>query len=90
MKHTGGVQNVTQIQCKKTKARISKVTQYAKQNITDEYSCGVYNGLELALAVLEEREPEFVFVEKKEEPKQMEKTKQKGRTVASGVRKLGG
>lgn len=61
-----------------------------KQNITDEYSCGMYNGLELALAVLEEREPEFIFVEKKEEPKQMEKTKQKGRTVASGVRKLGG
>lgn len=65
-----------------------------KQNITDEYSCGIYNGLELALAVLEEREPEFVFVDKfvdkKEEPKQMEETKQKGRTVASGIRKLGG
>ena len=55
-----------------------------KQNITDDYSCGIYNGLELALAILEEREPEFVFVEKKEEPKQ------KGRTVASGIRKLGG
>lgn len=61
-----------------------------KQNITDEYSCGIYNGLELALAILEEREPEFVFAEKKEEPKQMEEIKQKGRTVASGMRKLGG
>lgn len=61
-----------------------------KQNITDEYSCGIYNGLELALAILEEREPEFVFAEKKEEPKQTEETKQKGRTVASGMRKLGG
>lgn len=61
-----------------------------KQNITDDYSCGVYNGLELALAVFEEREPEFVFVENKEEQKQMEETKQKGRTVASGMRKLGG
>lgn len=65
-----------------------------KQNITDEYSCGIYNGLELALAILEEREPEFVFVEKKDEPEQepeqMEETKQKGRTVASGMRKLGG
>lgn len=61
-----------------------------KQNITDEYSCGIYNGLELALAILEKREPEFVFVEKKEEPKQMEETKQKGRTVVSGIRKLGG
>ena len=61
-----------------------------KQNITDEYSCGIYNGLELALAILEEREPEFVFVENKEEPKQVEETKQKGRTVASGARKLGG
>ena len=36
-----------------------------KQNITDEYSCGIYNGLELALAILEEREPKFVFVEKR-------------------------
>ena len=61
-----------------------------KQNITDEYSCGIYNGLELALAILEEREPEFVFAEKKEELKQIEETKQKGRTVASGMRKLGG
>ena len=61
-----------------------------KQNITDEYSCGIYNGLELALSILEEREPEFVFVEKKEESKQMEETEQKGRTVASGIRKLGG
>lgn len=61
-----------------------------KQNITDEYSCGIYNGLELALAILEGREPEFVFAEKKEEPKQMEETEQKGRTVASGIRKLGG
>lgn len=61
-----------------------------KQNITDDYNCGIYNGLELALAVLEEREPEFVFFDKKEETKQMEETKQKGRTVASGVRKLGG
>lgn len=61
-----------------------------KQNITDDYSCGIYNGLELALAILEEREPEFVFVENKEESKQMEETKQKGRTVASGMRKLGG
>lgn len=61
-----------------------------KQNITDEYSCGIYNGLELALAILEEREPEFVSVENKEEQKQMEETKQKGRTVASGIRKLGG
>ena len=58
-----------------------------KQNITDEYSCGIYNGLELALVILEEREPEIVFKENKEEPKQVEETKQKGRTVASGIRK---
>lgn len=69
---------------------LARLHDMQKQNITDEYSCGVYNGLELALAVFEEREPEFVFVEKKEEQKQMEETKQKGRTVASGVRKLGG
>lgn len=48
-----------------------------KQNITDEYSCGVYNGLELALAVLEEREPEFVLSKRKKNRNKWKKQNKK-------------
>ena len=56
-----------------------------EQNVTDEYSCGLHNGIELCLAAIEEREPEFMTYEK-EEPEVIEKKEKTGRTVFSGER----
>ena len=56
------------------------------QNIHDDYSCGLYNGIELALAVLEGREPVFRTFE--HEPDIIEGEEEKlGRTAFSGVRR---
>lgn len=58
------------------------------ESITDDYSCGLHNGLELALAVVEQREPEFATYEA--EPVNVElqdEDEPTGRTVASGIRK---
>lgn len=53
---------------------------------TDEYNIGIYNGLEIALALLEEREPRVILAiqKKTEETANI----QRGRTVASGKRKV--
>lgn len=53
---------------------------------TDEYNIGIYNGLEIALALLEEREPRVILaIQKKTEETA---NTQRGRTVASGKRKV--
>lgn len=57
------------------------------QNITDDYSCGLHNGLELALAVVENREPEFQTYETEPINIETEEEKETGRTVASGIRR---
>ena len=60
-----------------------------EQNVNDEYSCGLLNGIELALAVLEERKPEFKEIEK--EVQIIDRTnekKQTGRTLFSGERRV--
>lgn len=53
----------------------------------DDYMIGLYNGLEMAVAILERREPEFLNCVR--EPKVIEKTEEVGRTVASGVIRRG-
>lgn len=65
---------------------IGMLKEMQVQNITDDYSCGLHNGLELALAVVEDREPELKTYET--EPVNIEtKEEQKvGRTVASGIK----
>lgn len=55
-----------------------------EQNVRDDYSCGLHNGIELCLAAIEEREPEFMTYER--EPEVIEKQEKTGRTVASGTR----
>lgn len=59
------------------------------QNITDDYSCGLHNGLELALAVVEDREPEFQTHEA--EPVNIETKEEQGtgRTIANGIIRRG-
>lgn len=57
----------------------------------DDYIVGIYNGLEMALAVLLNREP--VFISKLNETQVIDKIDEEeektGRTVFSGVRKVG-
>ena len=66
---------------------IGMLKEMQLQNITDDYSCGLHNGLELALAVVENREPEFKTYET--EPVNIEAKEEQGtgRTVASGIRR---
>lgn len=70
------------------RTEIERLKAMQKSQINDDYSCGIYNGLELASAVLDGREPEFaVFMH---EPDVVEGKEEKpGRTAFSGVRKRG-
>lgn len=66
---------------------IGMLKEMQEQNITDDYSCGLHNGLELALAVVEDREPEFKTYETDPVNVGAEEEQEKGRTVASGIRR---
>lgn len=72
--------------------KIKDLKAMSLQNVNashDDYSVGVTNGVELALALLEDREPEFictvtdtpVLVEKQEEKRGT------GRTTVTGIRR---
>lgn len=65
---------------------IERLKEMQRSQISDDYSCGIYNGLELASAVLDGREPEFAVFE--HEPDIIEGKEEKlGRTAFSGVRR---
>ena len=67
---------------------INRLKEMQKSQINDDYSCGIYNGLELASAVLDGREPVFRTFE--HEPEVIEGKEEKlGRTAFSGVRRRG-
>lgn len=53
---------------------------------TDDYMVGLYNGLEMATAILENREPVFLDIVK-EPPVIEKKEEQTGRTIASGIKR---
>ena len=56
----------------------------------DDYSVGVANGVELALALLEKREPSLIYTQANTRTVTAEnaaKEPQRGRTVASGIRR---
>lgn len=63
---------------------IRMLKEMQEQNIVDDYTCGLHNGIEICLAAMEEREPNFKSCVK--EPEVIEKKEQTGRTVASGTR----
>lgn len=63
---------------------IRMLKEMQEQNIVDDYTCGLHNGIEICLAAMEEREPDFKSCVK--EPEVIEKKEQTGRTVASGTR----
>lgn len=72
----------------KTK-QVKDIRDLQKQSLeksTDDYMVGLYNGLEMATAILEGREPEFLTCVK--EPQVIEsEEEQTGRTVANGIRR---
>lgn len=76
---------------KTIKDSIKQLKGMQEQNIGDDYSCGIYNGIELCMAAIEEREP--VFATYDSEPVNIENEEQEktvGRTVASGIIRRGG
>ena len=75
----------------KTK-EVKNIRDLQKQSLeksTDDYMVGLYNGLEMATAILENREPEFIDLVK--EPPVIpviEEEEKVGRTTFSGVRRV--
>ena len=63
---------------------IRMLKEMQEQNIVDDYTCGLHNGIEICLAAMEEREPNLKSCVKELEV--IEKKEQTGRTVASGTR----
>ena len=72
----------------KKRQEIENLARVQRTQIDGDYSCGIFNGLELALAVLEEREPIFaVYTDPNTELKEIPE-KKVGRTAYGGkVRK---
>lgn len=66
---------------------IKRLKLVQEQKISDDYTVGIYNGLELALSVLEKREPDFKTFEKESEV--IERENNNGRTIMSGIRRRG-
>lgn len=73
---------------KTIKNSIKQLKGIQEQNIGDDYSCGIYNGIELCMAIIEEREP--VFATYDSEPLNIEHDETVERTVASGIIRRGG
>lgn len=59
---------------------VEKLRRYQDGRLNDNYDVGFYNGLEVAIATILEKEPNIVFATY--EPN--ESKKEKGRTVYSG------
>lgn len=64
---------------------LKRLKKNQEQNIKDDYSLGIYNGLELALSVLEKREPEFKTIENETKIIEGNEIKNSGRTIANGI-----
>jgi hypothetical protein len=57
------------------------------QSLTDDYMIGLYNGLEMALAIMEEREPNFEVCSHNPEIIENDEKQESGRTVCSGIKR---
>jgi hypothetical protein len=74
-------------ECKRIRETIRMLKEMQEQNVTDDYSCGLHNGLELALAVVEDRKPEFQTYETEPVNIETKEEQETGRTIASGIRR---
>ena len=64
--------------------RIRELQKQALEVDTDDYMVGLYNGLEFAVAIMEDREPVFEAAVSKE-TEVIECEEEKGRTIKSGI-----
>lgn len=72
--------------------QIKQLHELQKQHLEsskDNYSVGIYNGLELALAICEKREPNLLYTVNDVKVFEQEEAEQKqtGKTKYSGVRR---
>ena len=72
-------------ECKRIHETIRMLKEMQEHNITDDYSCGLHNGLELALAVVEDRGPEFQTYETEPVNIETKEEQETGRTIANGI-----
>lgn len=56
--------------------------------LNTSYNIGLYNGLELAIAMLEERDPSFFMTSDGEDQTEEEEEPNQRRTVSCGVRRV--
>lgn len=77
------------------KTRVKKVKEIRKiqeqmiETNADDYMVGLFNGLEMAVAILENREPKFRATVKESQIVEHEEKEQCGRTITSGIKKKG-
>lgn len=67
---------------------LKRIKDVQEQNLgvdQDEYMVGMYNGLELAVAIMENRVPVYVSCEKEPEQIESKEEQEVGRTCYSGV-----
>ena len=67
---------------------LKRIKDIQEQNLraeSDEYMVGLYNGLELAVAIMENRKPVYVSCIKEPEQFENKEEQEKGRTCYSGI-----
>lgn len=67
---------------------IKTLKNVQENNLEDNYMVGLYNGMELAIAIFENRKPKYKSCINKTEVIETKEKKQTGRTLFSGERKL--
>ena len=67
---------------------LKRIKDVQEQNLgvdQDEYMVGMYNGLELAVAIMENRVPVYVSCEKEPEQIESKEEQELGRTCYNGI-----
>ena len=67
---------------------IKTLKNVQENNLEDNYMVGLYNCMELAIAIFENRKPKYKSCINKTEVIETKEKKQTGRTLFSGERKL--
>lgn len=67
---------------------IKTLKNVQEHNLEDNYMVGLYNGMELAVAILEDRKPKYKSCVNKTEVIETKETNKTGRTVFSGERRI--
>lgn len=73
---------------KKRIRELKRIKDIQEQNLGEdqnEYMVGMYNGLELAVAIMENRPPVYVSCEKEPEQIESKEEQEKGRTCYNGI-----